>query len=143
MIGDRHLAADHHAVAQSDAASHPRLACDNAVAADDNVVGNLYEVVDFRAFADHGVTTAAPVNSCASADLNIVVNNYAAELRYFRSPASARDIAESILPNSATGMDDHVVADDGMNDRGTMPNGAIAANANVRSDNSGRPDYSS
>src|SRR5215469_11438109 len=50
---------------------------------------------------------------------------------------------ESVLPNSTTGMDDHAVADESIDDRCTRPNGAITADMHIWADDRSGPDHGS
>ena len=42
---------------------------------------DMHEIIDFGAFADHGVADAAAVDGGAGADLDVVVDDDAADLR--------------------------------------------------------------
>src|SRR5262249_54502707 len=117
MVGNSHLAAKNDVVAASDASGQAALGDDNAVAADRDVVSDLDEIVDLRPLADYGVAATPSVDRRAGADLNAVLNDHAPNLRHLRVLVWRRVIAESILPYSATGMNDDVVADERMHDR--------------------------
>src|SRR5439155_25812310 len=99
----------------------------DAMTSDRDVVSDLHKVVDLRPLADHGVAHAAPVDHGRCADLDVVLNDHPAELRHFRVPGRSRLIAEPVLPDPAAAVDDHVVADQRVQDRYPGPDRAIAA----------------
>ena len=105
-------AAQHGKILQRHAAAQSRLRNNNAMAADERVVANLASIVDFGGLSDHGVPDAATVDHGRGADLDIVLNDHAAGLRNL----GACDVAETILPDAAAGMDHHAVADQRMHD---------------------------
>ena len=53
----------------------------------------------------------AAVDRGAGADLDVILNDHAADLRHLEWPVPARHEAEAILPDAAAGMHDHPVAD--------------------------------
>ena len=97
------------------------------MAADDAVVTDLAKIIDLGPFADNGVANSAAVDARARADLDVVVNDDAADLRDFRVPLGAVQIAISVLPDIASGMDDDAVTDLGVRDRAVAANGSILA----------------
>src|SRR6266852_7624508 len=113
------------------------------MAADHDVVADLHEIVDLGALADDGVTDAAAVDGRAGADLDIVLNDDAAELWDLFVSVSAHDETETILSDPAAGMDDHAIADQRMRDRASGADRAVTADGDVRSDHGGRADHRS
>src|SRR5258708_21059304 len=79
--------------------------------ADCHVVTDLDLIVDFRAFADDGVAQTAAIDGRSGADLDVVLDQDAAGLRYFQMAVrSKKHEAIAILPDAAAGMDQDVVA---------------------------------
>ena len=54
---------------------------DDAMAADLDIVSDLHQVVDLGALADHGVAIGAAVDGGVGPDLDIVLNDDAADLQ--------------------------------------------------------------
>ena len=134
MIRYTDLTAHHHMVADSYATGEPALSGDDAVPANGDVVCNVHEIVDLCSFANDGVVATTPVDRGSSADFHVVVNDDAAELRNFKMSFRVGKISEAVLANPAAGVEDHTVTDDGMDDRRTRSDRAIAADAYVRTD---------
>ena len=57
------------------------MAGDHAAAADADIVGDLHEIVDLGAFADDRVGHRAAIDRGVGADLDIVLDDDAADLR--------------------------------------------------------------
>ena len=89
----------------------PDKAGDHAVAADAHVVRDLDQIVDLGVFADNRVGHGATVDGGIGADLDIVLDNDAADLRNALGPR-AGDEAETVLADLGAGVDDHAVADE-------------------------------
>ena len=53
------------------------------MAANDDVVADLHEIVDLRALADHRVAVCAAIDGHAGADLDVVLDDDPADLRHF------------------------------------------------------------
>src|SRR5476649_681078 len=98
---------------------------------DDAIVANLAKIIDLCSLADHGVAHSTAVNLGSASDLDIIVNDHAASLRYFDVPIGARHITEAVLANLAAGMDNDAVADMRMGNRTSGPDCAIAPNAHA------------
>jgi hypothetical protein len=81
------------------------------MAADDDVVADLHQIVDLRPLADDGVPVRATVNRDPGADLNVVLNDYAADLRHFEMSSRPKGESEAVLSDMGAGMNDHSVAD--------------------------------
>ena len=67
----------------------PDLGDDHAMAADDDVVADLHEIIDLRALADDRVAIGAAVDGRAGADLDVVLDDDAADLRHLEVAARA------------------------------------------------------
>ena len=102
------------------------------MAANDDVVADLHEIVDLRPLADHGVAVCAPIDRHAGADLDIVLNDDAPDLRHFEMPPRPESEPEAVLPDMRAGMNDHPVADQRRHDRGRGADRTIAPDAHLR-----------
>src|ERR1700733_8044160 len=134
MRDDAGARSEHDEILQCHAAAEPRLGDDNAMAADHAIMPDLAEVIDLGSLADHGVAHAAAIYSRAGPDLDVVMNDDAADLRNFDMPFGARHKAEPVLADMAGGMDQDTVAEMGMGDRAAGPDGAIVADPNALTD---------
>ena len=76
-------------------------------------MGDHHQVVDLAAAADHGVGPAAAVDRAVGADLDVVLDQHAAELRHLEVAVGAEREAEAVLADARAGVDDHAVADAG------------------------------
>src|SRR3954454_15904788 len=101
------------------------------MAANNHVVADLAEIINFGSLADHGVAHSTPVNLGPRSNLDVVVNDDAAELWDLGVPLGVSYIAETILADMAAGMDDHVVADLRIGDYAAGPDRAIAPDAHL------------
>src|SRR5579872_677638 len=111
--------------------------------ADHHVVGDLHQIVDFRPLADDRVAIGAAVDRRAGADLDIVLNDDAADLRHFRVAARPHGEAESVLADMDAGMDDDAVADQGAENRRAGADGAVAPDPDVRANDGVGADHRS
>src|SRR6185436_6255343 len=136
------LGAHHHVVAQLRRASDAALGNDDAVPADHHVVGDLHEVVDLGALADHRVRQRAAVDGRIGADLHIVTDHDAADLRHLQAPfGAAHGKAEAVLADARASVDDDTVADHGMGEAGAGADVAIAAQHRTVADDGACGDY--
>ena len=81
------------------------------MAADDDVVADLHEVVDLGALADDRVARRAAIDRRVGADLDVVLNDDAAHLRHLQMPARAEREAETVLADAHARMQDDAVAE--------------------------------
>src|SRR5450830_1320895 len=85
--------------------------------ADADIVAYLDKVVDLGAFTDHGVANGAAVDGSAGADLDIVLDDDAPDLRHLEVALSPHHEAEAVLTDLAAGVDDDTIADQRGGDR--------------------------
>ena len=102
--------------------------------ANHDVVADLHEIVDLRALADHGVAVRAPIDRHPGADLDVVLNDDAADLRHFEMPPRPEGEPEAVLADMRAGVNDHPVADQRRGDRRRGADGAVAPDAHLRTD---------
>src|SRR6516165_5009969 len=86
------------------------------MATDDDVVGDLHEVVDLGSFADDCIRQGSSVDRGIGSDLNIIANDYAADLRHFDVSIAAQGKSEPVLSNACAGVENHAVSDNRMHD---------------------------
>jgi hypothetical protein len=87
------------------------LCGDEAVPANRHVVGDLYEVIELRAFADKRVTGRSAIDGRVCAYFDAVLNNDASDLENFYMSAFVGHEAEAVLPDRYAWMDNDVIAD--------------------------------
>src|SRR5712664_3451838 len=132
MVVDTYLGTQRHIVPNRQAARESDLGREQTMPADRHIVTDLDLIVDFGAFADHGVAQTASIDSRPGADLHVVLNQDAAGLRYFQMAIrSKEDEAIPILSDAAAGMDQDVVAYKRKLNRGTRADIAIPANPDI------------
>src|SRR6185437_1591070 len=113
MIADADLSAHHHIGTDGGGARDAHLAGDQAVMADLHVVGDVHEVVEHRAGADRRVADSAAVDGAIGAELDIVLDDHAAELRHAQQALAAGHEAEARAADGDVGREGHAIADQG------------------------------
>ena len=108
-----------------------------------HVVRDLDEIVDLAALADDRIAQCAAVDGAIGPDLHVVLDDHTADLWHLAVAVGAHDIAESVLPDGAAGVNDHPIADQGMHDCHIGPDRAVAPDAHVRPDGGTRADHCS
>src|SRR5664280_672368 len=103
-------------------------------------MADLNQVVDLGALADHGVANGAAVDRGAGADLDVVLDDDAPDLRHLEVAGAAHNEAEAILADLAARMDDDPVADQRVGDHRPAADRAIAPYPYLGSDHRRRPD---
>src|SRR5262245_9584356 len=117
------------------------LARKHTMPSDHDVVPDLHEIINFRALADHRVLEGAAVDAAVGTDLDVVLNDHAADLRHLEMPLGAHGEAETSLPDAHAGMQDHPVADQGMHHAAAGPHVAATADAHPISHQGTRRDH--
>jgi hypothetical protein len=110
---------------------------------DHNVMGDLNEIIDLRALADHGIAAGAPVHGRIGADFHIVLNDDAADLRHLEVPLGPHGETESVLPDAHARMKNDPVAEEGMGHSHVGGNRAVAPDLHLRADHRMGPDQGS
>ncbi len=141
MARQPRLTAEGGEVADHGRAGNARLRDENAVAADDDIVADLHEIIDLRPLADDRVAIGAAIDRRAGADLDVVLDDHAADLRHLEMPARPHREAEAVLTDVRAGMDDHAIADEGAGDRSERADDAVAPDAHLRADHGVRADH--
>ncbi len=146
MAGDAGLTAERGKIADRARARDSGLRDQNRVAANDNVVSDLDEIVDFRPLADHRIAVCASVDRHARADLDVVLNDDSPDLRHFEMSPRAEGEAKSVLPDMSARVNDHAIPNQRRDDRRRRADGAVApdphvgTNDGVRADDRARAD---
>ena len=145
-FADRHVIAYPDAAAQRHEISKRRTSGDSglrhndAMPANADIVADLDQIVDLGALADHGIADGATVDRGAGADLDVVLDDDAPELRHLEVAAQTQHEAEAVLTDLAARMNDDPVADQGVCDNGSRPDRTIATDAHFGADDRRCPD---
>ena len=115
---------------------------------DDDVVGDLDEVVDFRPLLDPRAPEPGPVDGHIRADLDVVIDLDAAGLGDLHVPPAGEFVPEAVAPDDRAGMDDDAGADEGPLANGDMgvddgtaaPSIGLLADEDVGADDGARAD---
>src|SRR5690606_13321802 len=91
------------------ASRDPDLRADQAMFADDDVVGDLHKVVYFRALANHRAAETRAVEGAVGADLDVVLDDDISDLRDFLVPALDKLVAETVRADDHAGVKTHPV----------------------------------
>ena len=129
-----HLAADGHVILDRRRAGDADLGHDHAMAADHDVMGDLHEVIDLGALADHRIAAGAPVDRGVRADLHIVLDDDAPDLRHLEVALRPHGEAEPVLADPDARMKDDPVAEIGVGDGHIGGDGAVPADPDVGTD---------
>src|SRR5690606_15181423 len=109
VIGDTDATAHHYAVSERDRAGDTALPCNQAGAADTDVVGNLDEIVDLALLADDRIAQSSAVDCRIRTDFHIILNDDTADLRHLLRAFPATDEAETVLPYPYACVKDHTI----------------------------------
>src|SRR3990170_6028443 len=111
VVGNAHLSADDHAVADGDGAGDAGLGGDDAMAADAHVVGHMDEVVEFGAAPDPSFVQRAAVDGGVGADFNVVLDDHRAALGKLLVAILHPHVAEAIAADHRAAVDAHPLAE--------------------------------
>src|SRR5207302_1432362 len=93
-----------------------------------------HQIIDLGPLAYYRIAVAAAIDGGSGADLHVVLNDDAPKLRNLAMPGRRHEITEPVLPNRASGMHYHAIAKQAVRYACLRANNAIAADANVGSD---------
>src|SRR5439155_26812160 len=127
VADETRLAAHDHEIPQLGGAGDAHLTDDHAMPAHHDVVPDLHEIINFRAFADHCVLQRPAIDTAVGADLHVVLDDDPTDLRHLEMALGAHGKAEAVLPDPYAGVQYDPVADEGMDDRGAGAGGGAAA----------------
>src|SRR5215471_4830505 len=134
MVVDADTGAKDHEILDCHTARNSGLRHQHAMTSNGNIVADLHQVVDLGALPYDGVAIGPSVDGAASADLDVVLNDDAPNLRHLHVAGGRHHISEPVLANVGAGVNDHAVTQQGMNDGTAGADRAIAADADGRSD---------
>src|SRR5262249_9450757 len=100
--------------------------------ANTHIVAYLDQVVDLRAFADHGVADCATIDSGAGPYLNIVLTDNSTSLRIFEMSLTGHHQSEAALIDLEAGMNNDPITDQGISYSRTGADSAVASNSDLR-----------
>src|SRR5713101_5358460 len=129
VIVDAYPRPEHDEIADRHAPRDAGLGHQDAMAADHDIVADLNQIVDFGALADDRIAIGAAVDRGPRPDLDVVLQDDAADLRHFEMAAPAHHITEPVLSDAASRMNDDAIADQRMRERGSRADRAVAADA--------------
>ena len=106
VIGDADLPSNDDVLLDNHAAGDPCLRRDDDVLSYGDVMADVDHIVDLHAARDHGRVERAAINSDVGADLDIVSDLEAPDLREFFIPAGlvVADIAKTIAAQHRAGL---------------------------------------
>ena len=110
MSGKAHLAPENDIIPQPCAACHPCLGDNQGVIPHTDVVPDLDEIIDLRAFADHCRPKGTAINRHVRANLDIIPDDDIADLRNFQVASRLKHITKAIRAEDHPRMDPHPVA---------------------------------
>ena len=100
--------------------------------ADCHIVADLDLIVDFGAFANHGVAQAPAIDGRSGPDLDVILDQHPSGLRHFQMPVRPKeDETITVLADAAARMDQDIVAEQRALDRGPGADVAIPADPDV------------
>src|SRR5689334_23209883 len=102
--------------------------------ANDYVVPDLHEIINFRPFPDDRILKGASIHAAVGANLHVVLDDHAADLRHLEVALAAHGEAKAVLADPHAGMQDHPVADQGMRHRGAGADVAAPADGHAVAD---------
>src|SRR5690606_1237983 len=126
------LTAHHHEVTELRRASNRHLRNQNAIAADDDVVPDLDEIINFRTRPDAGILKGAAVDGGIGPDLDIVSDQNTAYLRHFQMSPRPHGEAEAILSDADTSVQNDTLPQDGMADGSARADEAVRPNPRAK-----------
>ena len=140
VAGDADLTRKHDKIAKLGAARYANLSDNQATASNPHIVADLNQVIDLAAGANDRIRTAASINRTVCADLNIVFDDHASELRHLRVPFGARRKTVAVLANANARMKIYPRTDYAVTYGRSGANIAIIANLDIGADHCVRAD---
>src|SRR5262249_3142116 len=113
MIDESGLPAHDHMRAEPGAAGDARLGDQDAVRPDRHVVTDLHQVVDLGASPDHAPAERGAIDGHVRAQLDVVLDHDAPELRNLDVPAVVLHVPEAVAADDRAAVDHDAVADHG------------------------------
>src|ERR1700722_19507745 len=111
MARDSRLRGDHAIISQARAAGKTHLAHDETMPANDDVVRDMHQVVDFSALSDDGGPEGSAINGRVRAYLHIVVDDHVANLQHLAVTAFVEHITIAVRADDGASVDGDAMAD--------------------------------
>src|SRR5206468_2417101 len=112
MPADADLPREYTPVFDANRSRDPDLRHDQAQPTDAAIVRDVHEVVDLRPRADHRVVDAPAIDRRVRADLDVVLDDAATDVRNLVVSSVPIHVAESVGAEPRTGVHDHALAHD-------------------------------
>src|SRR5260370_1644751 len=93
------------------------------------MVATRNQIVVLGSLADDGVAIGSAVDRGPRPDLDVVLQDDAADLRHFEMAARTHHITEPVLSDAASRMNDHAIADQRMRERASRADRAVPPDA--------------
>ena len=110
MVRHADLPTEHDKITKINTAGKAHFRRENAMPPNMGVVPNLDQIINLGALAYYRIGQCAAIHAGIRPDLDAVLNDDAAKLVDFEVPASAADIAKTVLPDPGTGVDLDTIA---------------------------------
>jgi hypothetical protein len=140
VISNSHPPAKHTPITDDGAARYPSESGEQAVATNNDVVGNLGQIVDLGVLADNGVVERAAVDARIGANGDTVLEDDTAELRNVDDAARARRRPKTRLTDDRPAMNANPIAYQSKGYDGPWANVAKTPDRNTGSHISAWPD---
>ena len=105
VISDAHLSAHHDAIVYASASGNANLGANHAAASNTDVVSNMHQIIENSARADHRVARCSTVYGAVGSNLNIILDDDAAELKHPHKPIRSGHKAEALRSDRYTSLD--------------------------------------
>ena len=106
------LPGENGAIAHRCRPGHTNLRHQQAFLTDAHVVGNVHQVVDLGPAADHSVVDAAAIDGGVGANLDVVTDDTAANVRNLAMRSVAKHVPESVAADAGSRMHDRASSED-------------------------------
>ena len=110
MSGNASQATDLNVIVYLAAARDAHVSGKKAVATDFNIMSNMHQIIQFRAFTNNRIAHGATIKRCIGTNFNIALHNQPTKLGNFYVLAT-RCKAKAIGSQSGAGLDDDAIAE--------------------------------
>src|SRR5258708_8381218 len=111
MVRNPGLRCYHNIIAETGAAGKADLAHDEAMPANDHVVRNMYQVIDFCALTDDRGSQRDTVDRRVGSNLYIVVDDDVPELKHLAMSTFVEHVTEAVGTDNSSGVDSDAMAE--------------------------------
>src|SRR5690348_1108477 len=112
VVPDAHLPANHGAILHGDAAGEAGLGGDDHIFSDADIVAHVHQIIQLRAPADDGQVQSSAIHGGISADLHVVADLQAANLRklFVAAGGGVAHVAEAVAAQHRAAVHENTVA---------------------------------